>query len=515
MSLLLVWLFSFSHSEPSVVSDGAKQDADDNEHLGRNNKAPNYWGCTSHNQSLRELPFCNASLSIEERLNDLMNRLTLKEKIAMLSPQSNLGDTCATHTASVSRIGLPQYMWLVETNTAVASHCLSHKCATEFSGPLSIAASFNRTSWYLKGSVFGTEQRAFMNIHWHRGGQYIPHNQALEGIGLTAFGPNINQQRDPRFGRTSELPGEDPYLSGEYAKQMVNGMQERDSNGYPKVLAYLKHFAAYSKEADRGRDAYNISTFDLFDTYLPQFEKAFVEANATGAMCSYNGINGVPSCANSYLLNDILRNQWGRPDAHITTDCGAVHNLLYPPVHASSNASAAAYALMNGSDIEMGSTLYNDYLLQAIQQGLATEEAVDRALQRSYRPHFVAGRFDPPEKSDWYKLGEKDIYSDQHQAIQLDAALQGLVLLKNDNTNGLPLNAKTTKIAVLGPLGTTREGLMSDYECKCKPEELVIMSDLECDTNFDNIIIRRSKLRWWRSRLYSDHCGKYTSYKWS
>jgi beta-D-xylosidase 4 len=420
--------------------------------------APNYWGC--QNDVARALPYCDESLSIDQRVQDLRSRLTLKEKIALISPQPSLGNVCADHTAAVDRIGLPQYMWLVETNTDVSAACVrQEKCATQFAGPLATAASFNRSSWYAKGQVIGTEQRAFANLNWFR-----TFDRSSSYIGLTAYGPNINQQRDPRFGRSSELPGEDPFLSGQYATHMVRGMQERDRNGYPKVLAYLKHFTAYSRETDRGRDTYNISTYDLFDTYLPQYEVAFVEGNATGAMCSYNGVNGAPSCANSWLLNDVVRRKWNRPDAHITTDCGAVQNLLHEPVRAANEGCAAAYAIMNGTDVEMGSTIWTDHLLEAVRLGVATEEAVDQALTRSYRPHFVAGRFDNPARSEWSALGVDHINSTLHQQIQLEAALQGLVLLKHDRDHpALPLKRGRTKVAVLGPLGQTRSGLMSDY----------------------------------------------------
>ena len=114
-----------------------------------------------------------------------------------------------------------------------------------------------------------------------------------------------------------------------------------------------------------------------------------VEGNATGVMCSYNGINGRPSCANGYLLNSILRTQWNRPDAHVTTDCGAVSNLLHPPVSAPENVTAAAYALLNGTNIEMGSQVFTYYLADAVRRGLVSKQDLQNAFRRSYRPHFV------------------------------------------------------------------------------------------------------------------------------
>jgi xylan 1,4-beta-xylosidase len=461
---------------------------------------PNYWACQNDAPS-RSLPFCNASLSIDDRLDDLVDRLTLAEKVHMLSPDASLGDACCTHTGNISRLGIPSYMWLVEANTGVQAACITmttssssssststnttesisqlsqqHYCATQFSGPLSIAASFNRTSWTLKGRVLGTEQRAFANLHGHK------LRDMRNGIGLHAYGPNINQQRDARFGRSSELPGEDPYLSGQYARHMVRGLQQKDDNRqHPLVLAYLKHFTAYNRETERGRDNYNISLYDLFDTYLPQFEMALrpghdnddendnddTGAAATGVMCSYNGINGSPSCANDWLLNQVLRKRWHRPDAHVTTDCSAISGMIQePPVYAPDGKTAAAWAIMNGTDLEMGSTIWaKGYLVQAVHAGLATEHAVNAAFRRSYRPHFVLGRFDNPMTQPWTRLGLADIHSPYHEQIRLEAALQGLVLLKHNHSNPvLPLNQQPgLKIAVLGPLGQTREGLVSDY----------------------------------------------------
>jgi len=418
---------------------------------------PNYWGC--HDAVSKTFPYCDSSLTTDERIQNLISILTLEEKIAAISPNPDY-DTCMTHTSGVPRVGFfPDFMWLVETNTAVASACITNeKCATEFSGPLTMGASFNRTSWYLKGSVLGTEQRAFVNLHWTRG-----HRASKDHIGLTAYGPNINQQRDPRFGRSSELPGEDPYLSGQYATHMVQGMQEEDSLGHPKVLAYLKHFTAYSRETGRGNDDYNISMHDLFDTYLPQFEMGLKDGKATGVMCSYNAVNGKPMCANEFLLKDILRTKWKLPHAHVTTDCGAVANLRGNPANAPDDATAAAWSLMNGSDVEMGSTVWTTHLQEAVVRNFATEAAVNQAFYRSYRPHFVAGRFDDYHASEWSKFGLDDIHSVEHQQIQLEAALQGLVLLKHTN-HILPIKSGS-KVAVLGPLGQTRAGLMSDYEC--------------------------------------------------
>ena len=413
---------------------------------------PNYWGCM--NDVARSFSYCNTSLAYSDRLEAFIGALTLEEKISLLSPDRFLpNQTCYTHTPGVPRVGLPSYLWLVETNTVVASAC-GIRCATTFAGPISMAASWNRTAWREKGRVLGVEQRAMMNVRHSR---HAPDDARL-GIGFTAFGPNMNLQRDPRFGRSSELPGgEDPFLVGQYAAEMVQGLQTKDASepGYPLTLAYLKHYAVYNRETNRGHDSYEISKFDLFDSYLPAFLHA--AQFATGAMCSYAGVNGRPSCANALLRSYLPLS------LHVTSDCDAIRLLQGTPANAPDPRTAAIWALRNGTDLEMGSLLYSTYLEAAVQEGDVSEEQhVNAALRRSMAPHFAAGRFDPPTANAWSQLGWENIGSDAHGDIQLDIALQGIVLLKNE-AQTLPISSQQ-RIAVLGPMAHTRAGLMSSYE---------------------------------------------------
>lgn len=422
---------------------------------------PNNHGCVS--DVAKRLPYCDTSLSLDKRLDDLMSRMSTAEKIQQITPQADLGDRCTTFTRGIARLGIPEWLWLVETNTNIASGCPKEgSCATTFVGPMGLGASFNRTSWRLKGTVFGNEMRALTNI---RASRFKPDGK--NPIGLTGFGPNINIARDPRFGRASELPGEDPLLSGTYAHEMVSGMQEKDEKGYPKMAAFLKHFTAYSTETNRGHDTYNISAYDWFDTYLPQYERAFTqEPKPFGVMCSYNAENGIPSCANDWLLNKQLRS-WN-PEAMVTTDCGAVYNLRGAPVNAPDDMHAAAYTLMNGTDLEMGDDFFQ-YLDKAIAAGLVTEARLTEAVRRSFKVLFQVGRFDPPEATEWSKFNLETLNNSFHQQVSYEAALQSLVLLKNSGTIGgvrdkttLPLQ-QGSKVAVVGPQGVARAGLLSDY----------------------------------------------------
>ena len=237
-------------------------------------------------------------------------------------------------------------------------------------------------------------------------------------------------------------------------------MQTADKNGHPLMLAYLKHFTAYSTEHNRGHDSYKISQYDLFDSYLPQYEIAFKQGHASGVMCSYDAENGHPSCANGFILNEVIRKKWGQTHAYVTTDCGAVSNMRGPPVNAPGDAEAAAWTLMNGTDLEMGSTVWTSHMKDAVARGLATEEAVTRAAARGMRQLFLAGRFDPPSQVGWSSLGPESINSTLAQQTSREAGLQGMVLLKN--TNGMLPLKRGDNIAVVGPMAVTTD-LMSDY----------------------------------------------------
>uniref|UniRef100_A0A0G4GTQ1 Fibronectin type III-like domain-containing protein n=1 Tax=Chromera velia CCMP2878 TaxID=1169474 RepID=A0A0G4GTQ1_9ALVE len=416
---------------------------------------PNGHACTT--EKSKKFAFCDRTKPIDERVEDLLKRLTLKQKIAAISPNPELGDTCTTHTTAFEDLDVPKTVWLSETNSNVAAACLGPKgCPTHFPGPMGMGASFNRTAWWQKGFVFGKEQRAYANQNWHR-------ENTGDLLMLTGFGPNINIARDPRFGRSSEIPGEDPVLSGNLAAAMVRGMQLPDESGRPTLLAYLKHYTAYSKEEGRGGDTYDINDRDMFETFLQQYEIAYRKGKPTGVMCSYNGVNGTPVCANDFLLNKVMRQRWGFPHAHVTSDCGAVGNLMGPPAHAPTEAHAAAWALNNGTDLEMGSSFFLDWLEAAVERNLTTEAKIDAAFRRGYRPHFMAGRFDPvdPQGSSLFSVGRESIASEAHHHMAYEAALQSVVLLKNAD-GVLPLK-KGSKITVIGPMGTAKQGLMSDY----------------------------------------------------
>ena len=420
--------------------------------------APNYRGCLT--DAARALRYCDDALAPAERARALLAELSVDERIRALACQAELGGLCSCHTGAVPRVGLDEYMWLTEANTQVGGACVAaDRCPTTFPGPLGVAASFNRSLWARKGEVLGTELRALVNAGWHRG-------VAADRVGLTAFGPNVNLARDPRWGRASETAGEDPTLAGAYAAHVVRGLQAPDADGRPLALAYLKHFAGYSLEAGRRTTAQNVSAQDLAETYLAQFKLAVELGEPAGVMCSYAAIDGVPSCANARLLERTLRRAWRRDDAragapHVVTDCKAVSALAQPPWSAPSDAAAVAWVVNNGTDLELGSGLFNASYAAALAGGLTTEARLNASFVRSFEPLFRAGRFDPLNASAWDRIGVGALNSTAHQRVAAEAAAQGVVLLKNDGT--LPLAPRRRRVAVLGPQGVTRGGLMSDY----------------------------------------------------
>ena len=242
------------------------------------------WGCLPNNVS-SSFPFCNSSLPLSERITDLINRLTLEEKAGLLSPDLSTNvSTCNSMVHGVARLGIPPLLTLVEANTAIASACLSKdKCSTNYPGPTGLGATFNRSLWKKKGTLMGNEIRAFNNLNWYRATPDSPYSL----IGLNGYGPNLNIARDPRFGRISELPGEDPYLSGEYAVQMVRGGQgmdayEQGTSKYLKMTLGLKHYALYSVETNREGFIPNVTAHDLWETYLPQYTAGFSRVDADG-----------------------------------------------------------------------------------------------------------------------------------------------------------------------------------------------------------------------------------------
>jgi len=417
--------------------------------------------CTKGDKSYA-YAFCDQTKTIETRAAALVKELTLEEKQSILD----------NGAAAVPRIGLPAYQWWSEGLHGPLEPCVKSpdgkitKCPTSFPAASAMAAAFNDTLYLAAGSAVGVEGRAISNLR--------DHNNHI-GDGLTYWAPNANMERDPRWGRNQEAPGEDPHLTSQYISHYVRGLQEGEDPDHVQIVATCKHFIANSLEhstingtvVTRHNFDAQVPMPDLVDYYMPAFKACVQEGRALGIMCSYNAVNGVPMCANRELLTDVLRGEWGF-DGYVTSDCSAIkdiyvnHNYpggVYPP----DAKTAAAVGLKAGCDSDCGG-VYGGNAVAAVEAGYLSEETIDVALVNLAKIQMRLGLFDPKEEQAYFdarRYGIEQIDTPAHQQLALEAALQSIVLLKNEGST-LPL-AKGLKLALVGPHVEGNEVFMSNY----------------------------------------------------
>ena len=382
------------------------------------------------------------SRPLKARADDLIRRMSLAEKVAQLQ----------NGAPAISRLGLPSYDYWNEALHGVANNGI----ATVFPEPIAMASSWNPELLHQEGTVIGIEGRAKFNDYTSK------HNgNSKWWSGLTFWTPNINIFRDPRWGRGQETYGEDPYLAGAVAVDFIRGIQGDDPN-YMLAMACAKHYAVHSgPEADRHRFDARPSDRDLYETYLPQFERAVREGHVAGVMGAYSAVNGIPCCASTFLLNDLLRKQWGF-EGYVVSDCGAIGDIWGQRQHhyVDTAEEAAAAAVQAGCDLCCGGD-YNA-LVRAVQKGLITETEIDQALYHTLWTRFRLGVFDPPEKCQYSKIGIDQNDTSEHRQLALQIARQSVVLLKNNGI--LPLNrAKIKNLAVIGPNADSVSVLQGNY----------------------------------------------------
>ncbi|MDE3057005.1 MAG: glycoside hydrolase family 3 C-terminal domain-containing protein [Bacteroidota bacterium] len=394
-------------------------------------------------QSSHQLPFQNPNLPVEERVNDLVSKMTLEEKVSQM----------VYNSPAIERFGIPPYNWWNEALHGIARNGI----ATVFPQSIGLAAMWDRELLYRVATVISDEARAKYN-------RALKHNRHGIYQGITLWSPNINIFRDPRWGRGMETYGEDPYLTGELAVQYVKGLQGSDSR-YLKTVATPKHFAVYSgPEPERHTFNAVVSEYDLRETYLPQFKKAVQEGNAQAVMCAYNSVLGEPCCGSNLLIRSILRGEWGF-NGVMVSDCWAIPDIVNFHKIVSSNEEAASLAVKAGTDLECGNAFPS--LVNAVKQGLITEAAIDTAVKRLFTARFKLGMFDPPAMVPYSALNEIDTPGDR--ALALDAARKSLVLLKNESSPSaerkklLPLSKNVKTIAVVGPNANDVESLLGNY----------------------------------------------------
>ena len=389
-------------------------------------------------QSKPEFPFQNPELSTEARVDDLVGRLTLDEKIAQMMNAA----------PAIPRLGIPEYNWWNECLHGVARAGL----ATVFPQAIGLGATWDEDLIFQMTTAISDEARAKHHAFAAEGKRYIYQ-------GLTFWSPNINIFRDPRWGRGQETYGEDPFLTGRLGVQFVKGLQGDDPK-YFKTIATVKHYAVHNgPEPERHVFDAVVSDRDLWDTYLPQFEMGIKEGKAYSVMCAYNRVDGKAACASTMLLQDILRDQW-KFDGYVVSDCGAIGDIYQHHKVVETAAEASALAVKSGCDLECATTY--THLDEAVEQNLIDEAQLDVSLKRLFTARMKLGMFDPPDMVKYTKIPYSVVDSKEHQALALKAAQESIVLLKNEN-HFLPLKKDVGTIAVIGPNSDEWLMLLGNY----------------------------------------------------
>ena len=389
-----------------------------------------------------EYPFQNSILSTDERVADLVARMTLKEKVFQLFNQS----------PAIDRLGVPAYNWWNECLHGVAR---AGK-ATVFPQAIGMAATFDKDLMFRIGTAVSDEARAKHH-------NFVRNNARFIYMGLTFWTPNINIFRDPRWGRGQETYGEDPYLTGRMAVNYIKGLQGNDPK-YFKVIATAKHYAVHSgPEYSRHADNIFINDRDLYETYLPAFKAAVQEANVQSIMCAYNRFRDQPCCGSDILLSNILRNQFGF-NGYIVSDCGAISDLYNKNGHqmVGTPSQAMGWSLSSGTDLncEESKAFVEDNLDEAIQKGIINESDINVSVKRLFKARFMLGMFDSGEQVSYSKIPMSVVGSPEHLKLSQEAAEKSLVLLKN--TGILPLK-NVKKIALIGPNANNPAILIGNY----------------------------------------------------
>jgi beta-glucosidase len=382
-------------------------------------------------------PYEDSSLSIEQRVDDLVSRMTLEEKVLQMQ-----------HTVPpIPRLGIPSYDWWNEALHGVARAGY----ATVFPQAIAMAATWDAALAYHEARVIATEARAKYNQAQREGNYGIY-------FGLTFWSPNINLFRDPRWGRGQETYGEDPFLTATLGTAFVKGLQGEHPK-YLEAVATPKHYAVHSgPEPLRHGFKVNITPRDLEATYLPAFRAAVVEGHADSVMCAYNAVGGVPACASHDLLQKTLRDAW-HFQGYVTSDCGAVADITTGHHYTPDDEHGSAAAVRGGTDTTCG----NEYvtLVRAVKDGLIKESEIDTAVKRLFTARMRLGMFDPPADVPFNQIPMSENDSPAHRQLALKAARESMVLLKNEGV--LPLKPSMGTIAVIGPNAEALPALEGSY----------------------------------------------------
>ena len=369
------------------------------------------------------------------RAKDLVSRMTLEEKASQLKYDA----------PAIPRLGVPAYNWWNEVLHGVARA----GTATVFPQAIGLAAMFDEDMQQEIASVISDEARAKYN------GQSAHEDRDIYK-GLTVWSPNINIFRDPRWGRGHETYGEDPYLTSRLGIRFIEGLQ--GDGRYLKTAACSKHFAVHSgPEALRHEFNAEATPKDLAETYLPAFEATVREAGVESVMGAYNRVNGEPACGSEFLLKKTLREAWGF-QGHVVSDCWAIRDFHVNHHVTDTAPESAALAIRNGCDLNCGNTYL--HMLEAVQEGLVTEEQITTACERLFTTRYLLGLFDGD--CEYNRIPVTAVDTDENAALALRAAEKSMVLLENDGV--LPLDpGKVKTVAVIGPNADSVPALEGNY----------------------------------------------------
>lgn len=403
----------------------------------------------------RNMPLWNNKLPIEERLDDLIERMTLDEKILCLT----------TGCPDIERLGVKaSYMGGEAAHGIQARHDQAFDAGepeptTSFTQPVGMSGSFDRELIKECGRAVGEEARALFT----RNG----------GGGLCRWAPTVDMARDPRWGRTEEAYGEDPYLTGEMASAYIQGMKGNHPF-YLQTGATLKHFYANNVEKDRIKISSNLDERNKHEYYLQPFKRAIEKGGAEAVMTSYNEINGVPAIVNPEVQK-LLKDTYGLP-GHVVCDGGDFQQTVYDHKYFETHEETLAYGLKAGIDCftDDGEVVY-EAARKALAKGLITEEDINRSIRNSFRTRIRLGFFDAEGECPYTNMGEEYINNEEHCRLSRRMAEESVVLLKNEN-GVLPIRPEeTASMAVIGPLSDV---WYKDWYCGIPPYEVTPLAGL-------------------------------------
>lgn len=376
----------------------------------------------------------------KRRAKELVEQMTLEEKVFQM-----------LHKApAIERLKVKAYNWWNEGLHGVARAGV----ATVFPQAIGLAAAFDEELLEEVADAISTEARGKFAMQQEFGDTDIYK-------GLTLWSPNVNIFRDPRWGRGHETYGEDPYLTSRLGVRFIRGIQGQDEN-FLKAAACAKHFAVHSGPEDL-RHEFNaeVSLQDLYETYLPAFKACVTEGKVEAVMGAYNRTNGEPCCGSSLLLKKILRQDWGF-DGHVVSDCWAIKDFHENHKVTSGPEESVALAVKQGCDINCGNLFV--HLLKAVEKGLVSEEEITQAVTRLFTTRMKLGMFEEKEKQPFRDIKYSQVDSLEMKELNLRAARECLVLLKNEK-HTLPLEkAKIKTVGVIGPNADNRKALVGNYE---------------------------------------------------